>query len=1230
MWEIDTFDVISLRRGAGDRLTAFVDDLIRAECLFTPIPLAAILTNLRTNLGDKGVDTRVADGVDSEPTGWLQEPTIWQYKAASYADVTERIRQEEIEKEYAAECIRQGHAYRFVIADDMPPATKKQWQGDFEQWARAIAAGARTPAVLTAGDLAAWANRYPALVARHFAHRIAPNAMHAESWGASIRNLTPDYVRVPDWDNVEIALGAHVDFRRNPADPVFVMQGEAGVGKTRLAYETLVRVPHGTLLVYTLDPSAAVELAYQLANDAALRAILVSDECDVDARYRLNTILQGHRHRVRVVAIDNTGIRTPQSAAPEYWLRNVPENIVESVLARNYPAVPHDRRRAYASLAGGFITLAADLCRNDATLAASGGVQNLPASIYEYYRRRLPDLDRSAIETLSLVRTIGYSEDRADELNVLCRLTGQDPQVIRERLLRLHDVPGFVGRGGRLLYVTPQAIAQVAFENAWTRWAAHNPPDFLSRIPGELLDNFLERVKSTAGKEVRDTVAAYFRAWLVALTPDVLTDAEGVDRIIALAEANPEQILPLIKQFVGKATADQLRASSGEYGGGWGPRRKIVWLCENLAHFSEFFFDCEAILLRLALHETEKNIANNATGVWAHLHKIVLSGTPVRFLDRLALLKDRLRSNEVAIVELALKAIDAALDPHAFGLVPDPVIAGRLTPPSWRPGTRAEALECERAAFALLASVIESDSNARDQAVGVALDHLFTLVTDGLIDECRRALRPEHLSPERRAELINTIERILARDKQVADIDRLKKAVAGELIEWMAQLRPHRLHERFVAALAVDPWRKQRDEIDEDWRAELVALAETLVNDFDVAKGELAWLMSRAARSSVYFGEQVGRLDAKARVLDLIIGASADAQDLGFVRGYVSGLLELHQEAFRGRVNAWLDSLEDTNPQAVYEVSVTAPDEIHGFERVIRLVAEGKVSGAYLRIFGTRIGARRPSEAELRRMLCVLIERARARDNQATDAALDIAGAWLHRDPKGLTTTLAETLELLWIVAEFGAKDAGQQAYEWLNLLMALTATDPIRAAKTAIEALLSDRISLHVEADQVIAEAAKREPEAVMEIVGRAALDPEKGWRLGIGKHGFHGMPSAVLLDWVHRNGLEAARVLARHLPAPYLQDGEPVVAEITARILDEFGDDEDVFSEFCVGLHDLEVHVGKISHQYESQAALANHFLGHPIQAIRRWAQHDRDSGLRHAELWRRREEEQRIRRS
>jgi hypothetical protein len=36
----------------------------------------------------------------------------------------------------------------------------------------------------------------------------------------------------------------------------------------------------------------------------------------------------------------------------------------------------------------------------------------------------------------------------------------------------------------------------------------------------------------------------------------------------------------------------------------------------------------------------------------------------------------------------------------------------------------------------------------------------------------------------------------------------------------------------------------------------------------------------------------------------------------------------------------------------------------------------------------------------------------------------------------------------------------------------------------------------------------------------------------------------------------------------------------------------------------------------------------LKHPIPAIRRWAETERDSGLRNAEMWRQHEQERRIR--
>jgi len=410
--------------------------------------------------------------------------------------------------------------------------------------------------------------------------------------------------------------------------------------------------------------------------------------------------------------------------------------------------------------------------------------------------------------------------------------------------------------------------------------------------------------------------------------------------------------------------------------------------------------------------------------------------------------------------------------------------------------------------------------------------------------------------------------------------------------------------------------------------AELDALAAVLLSDRERLSHELPWLMSRSARSSVYFGERVGQRDADARVFGILREAMPGAQDFGFARGYISGLLDFHAPRLAKAVNAWLDELTDQNSQAVYEIGVAAADNVSGFDRVVRMVADNKLAGAYLRVFGPRIGTSRPSELDLRRMIAVLVDRALNGDQHSTEAALDIVGFWLHQHDKELHTLHDDTVRLLWAVAELGATDPGQESYDWHNLLLALTPKDPVRVADIAIQALLSERIRHHDEADKVLVEAAALEPDAVMELVGRAALDPAKGWRLGIGKHGFHAVPPDAVLRWVRQNGLEAARAVARHLPPPHVQDGKAVVPDLTAQILSEFGSDDEVFSEFCVGVHDGEVHVGEISHKYEREAALAANFLKHPIPAIRRWAEIERDSGLRHAEMWRQHEEERRIR--
>src|SRR5260370_40582393 len=105
MWTVDQKDFLLLRDGGGQPFTGFVDAVIRAHGFTYGVGEAEILTSLRTNIADGGVDTEVRCSMTKEPTGFLLEPTCWQYKAKQYADISDTDLVKEITKSYAKELI---------------------------------------------------------------------------------------------------------------------------------------------------------------------------------------------------------------------------------------------------------------------------------------------------------------------------------------------------------------------------------------------------------------------------------------------------------------------------------------------------------------------------------------------------------------------------------------------------------------------------------------------------------------------------------------------------------------------------------------------------------------------------------------------------------------------------------------------------------------------------------------------------------------------------------------------------------------------------------------------------------------------------------------------------------------------------------------------------------------------------------------------------------------------
>jgi hypothetical protein len=556
MWTINSYSIFPLRTPGGDRFTAFVDALIRAEAYIQSLPLSEISTNLRTNLGDKGVDAEICQSMPDSQTGWMEVPTCWQYKATEFRTISDKDLREEVKKEYSKELIQKGYGYRFCICDDLTPAKKDEWKKILDDEIAKINPTAPKSKLVTASDLAAWASHYPAIIVRFFKQALI-SCFCCEDWGEEIKSLTDKYVEIEKWATIKQNLFEHLKFDISCQNIVFSLQGEAGVGKTRFVYETVSSIEGAnSLVIYAIDDKA-LEIVYPFLRDRSAKLILVVDECLTETQQELKNRLKKAKDRVRVICIDNSGERI-DTFTEQIWLDRIPNEDVDTILKQNFPKVTTERRRAYVDLSGGFIRLAADLCDLDPQIAVQGNINSILSEPREYLINRLNDRELRIVEAISLFQKVGYREDIEEELNLLCGILQLDRDNLLEIAQQLKDAPGYIAFAGRYLYITPAIIARVAFIGAWKRWIAYDPPAFLDKIPQPLLDAFLNRVSTSTSEEVRRIVGEFFQHWAAQLQPTDLSDLSKVEKLIVLIEINPEDYLPQLANLVERASKEEL------------------------------------------------------------------------------------------------------------------------------------------------------------------------------------------------------------------------------------------------------------------------------------------------------------------------------------------------------------------------------------------------------------------------------------------------------------------------------------------------------------------------------------------------------------------------------------------------------------------------------------------------------------------------------------------------
>jgi hypothetical protein len=1164
---------------------------------------------------------------------------------------------QEISKPHARRLIEQGYGYRFCIADDMPDQKKSQWESWLLAAARQINPQAPAPMALTASDLAVWACRFPVLISEFFRpHLRACRSLRA--WQEEITGLTPQFVSVEAWEAAVRAIREHVDFSRR-VSTVLTIQGEAGVGKTRCTYEALSQqAAHRTLVAYTSDEKFALELAQLIARDARAQAILVADECSLETRDRLRQLLPGCADRLRVIAIDNSLQRA--GGAGEVRLVRITFQEVDAILARNYPALPPDRRRSYAGLAEGFVRLAVDLCENDHLIPPDGRVESVFGFFHDFYlQRRLRPDELDAVLLIALLPRVGYRDDVADELAALCGnpMIGQRPPEVVQIAQRLRQSPGFIAFGGRYLYVTPTLIAQVAFQSAWERWAAPDPPGFLRALPEPLIEPFIARVQGAGSEAMRQAVSDFFLGWAGRLGPPDLGREETVLRLIRLVEAQPETMLPLLCGLVEGCPTDELRRIHSGYEAERA-RRQLVWLAEKLTHFTEYFRQSERVLLRLALAETEPHLGNNASRVWAALFRIVLSGVPVPFRDRLRLLEERLRTSDARQLSLGLEALDEILaDGPVSRLATPPVLFGRLPPAEWRPADAGERRACRSAALEMVARLAAAGGPAAVGVRRVLVRRLSPLLLGGHLDEARSALGEERLPDSLLTAVIRELEEFLdvfCKDHQIpvhrpvagdgadgngtasptTEVRTLPRAAGADLErrvrEWYERLLPQDLHGRLVGLIGQDPWHQQFRGDRDAWGQALAALAAELLASPDTLARELSWLCSPEARSAFHLGQALGAGDHEGILLERVLGEVPEAGGTPLARGYLDGLRR-HQLQLLERANDQLDRLEASAPRLAYEVLWAGGDQVRQFERLLRMVDAGGIPPECLRSLEHGVGDRPLTVGELRQALARLEEAAQDGNGATAHAAVHLLYSYLHRDRQAPAAERLRAepglLEELEAVLRLALAAGGHEPTFWMRLLEDLSEVTGDRAVGIVVCALGSEDSNMRALAQQQLVGLAGAHPQAVLREFGAALLSPSAGWQYSIDdfSHLLRELPIAAVREWLESAGVAGARVLARHLEPPHLDgEGRPVVPELTTFVLERFGNDEEVFREFCAGTHSGEVYSGDIAAEFEREAEVARRFLGYPLPRVREWAADAVEVARRQAAYWRQRDEE------
>ena len=775
-----------------------------------------------------------------------------------------------------------------------------------------------------AGQAAAWVNRYPSVAAwvKQWTQpgTVGPfrSWIHWASRAEHDTSPRADDDRLPDLRE-PIREGASTPRR------VVRVVGPSGIGKSRLILETLGPSKQDERLGYSIadlvlyaDESEAGERAIngvvQTLAENRQRAVLVVDRCPPATHRTLVGMVQRQGSFLSLITIDDeipsdAQDRTIVEVTEYETLVKVPEapsSVTETIINSVCPGLPSEDFRRLAHFSRGFPKIAHLVAQawTSSRPVAHATEEHLVETFVVGRRSHDRELLLGSAQLLAAFRLVIVDHPDRDQLaEVAARGRNLTVSDLRDGFNQLID-RGVARRRGRCVNLQPRPIALHLAERRWRDWT---PDEWEAILAGDASPDLkVEAAKQLAllnTTEVAQKVVGH-----------ICRPGGPFDGIEGLVQPNHAEVLSALAEIDTSLVAEQIGRSLQHFpdmGMVRGDvRRHLVWALEKIAFHPDSFDAGAHLLLRLALTENE-TYGNNATGQFVGLFPVILGNTAADGDARLLLLREVAQSDDPVQRKFVVDALVNGSATHHFSRsVGSETHGSRPALSSWHPATRDEALAYIQGCADLLVEFVTGNDDAAEAACIGLGGNLGSLASSGFIDLVDAVVR--HVAPTRDSwpEALEALGEFMRRDGSGA-----RPEIAPRVRALMDELAPRGLDARvrlLVTEMSWDYLCDQEEDHEQLYLRQVDAVREfaaELVREPDTLRGLLPRLSHQLEprdgrhpqRMIGPFGRAIADFaDTPLDWLDPIIEAlgevPADKRDFDLLSGYLDGIREPHPE----------------------------------------------------------------------------------------------------------------------------------------------------------------------------------------------------------------------------------------------------------------------------------------------------------------------------------------------